>query len=196
MTYEKKIWTDQNVERPKTYEMTHNVDGSITLTESFGNVVDLGTPVNAQNMNHIENALALCDLTQYDASVTYSTGEWVTGVVNSKKGVFASKTDNNTGKALSNTTYWEEVQLGGGARNIGEIVASTIPLTDAGLHLLDGALITDNGAYADFVNYIAGLYDDDPTADYFETEANWQTAVTTYGVCGKFVYDSVNNTVI
>ena len=48
----------------------------------------------------------------------------------------------------------------GGARNIGEIVASTIPLTDAGLHLLDGALISGNGAYADFVNYIASLYED------------------------------------
>jgi hypothetical protein len=31
--------------------------------------------------------------------------------------------------------------------------------------------------------------------DYFCTEVEWQTAVTTYGVCGKFVYDSVNNTV-
>ncbi|WP_405316526.1 hypothetical protein [Faecalibacillus faecis] len=29
----------------------------------------------------------------------------------------------------------------------------------------------------------------------FLTEDDWQTSVTTYGVCGKFVYDSVNNTV-
>ena len=78
-------------------------------------------------------------------------------------------------------------------RNIGEIVASTIPLSDAGLHLLDGALISGSGSYADFVTYISGLVSDYP--DLFETEANWQTSVTTYGVCGKFVYDSVNNTV-
>ena len=31
--------------------------------------------------------------------------------------------------------------------------------------------------------------------DLFDTEANWQSAVTQYGVCGKFVYDSANNTV-
>lgn len=79
------------------------------------------------------------------------------------------------------------------SRNIGEIVASTIPLSDAGLHLLDGALISNVGSYAKFVNYIAGLVTDYP--DLFETEANWQNAVTTYGVCGKFVYDSTNNTV-
>lgn len=78
-------------------------------------------------------------------------------------------------------------------RNIGQIIQSTLPLTDAGLHLLDGALINGSGIYADFVTYIAGLVSTYP--DLFETESNWQTAVTTYGVCGKFVYDSVNNTV-
>lgn len=78
-------------------------------------------------------------------------------------------------------------------RNIGEVVQSTIPLTDAGLHLLDGALLQGSGAYGDFVTYIAGLVSDYP--DLFDTEANWQQAVATYGVCGKFVYDSVNNTV-
>lgn len=80
-----------------------------------------------------------------------------------------------------------------GQRNIGEIVPSIVPLTDAGFHLLDGALISGLGIYADFVTYISGLVSTYP--DLFETEANWQQSVTTYGVCGKFVYDSVNNTV-
>ena len=78
-------------------------------------------------------------------------------------------------------------------RNIGQIITSTIPLTDAGLHLLDGALIQGSGSYSAFVDYIAGLVADYP--DLFDTEANWQSAVTQYGVCGKFVYNSVNNTV-
>ena len=80
-----------------------------------------------------------------------------------------------------------------GARNIGQIIQSTIPLTDAGLHLLDGSVISGDGVYADFVTYIAGLVSTYP--DLFVSENNWQTAVTTYGVCGKFVYDSTNNTV-
>lgn len=78
-------------------------------------------------------------------------------------------------------------------RNIGEIVPSMLPLTDAGLHLLDGSLISGAGTYAEFVTYIAGLVSTYP--DSFETEANWQASVSAYGVCGKFVYDSVNNTV-
>ena len=80
----------------------------------------------------------------------------------------------------------------GSQRNIGEIVASTIPLTDAGLHLLDGSLIQGDGIYSAFVTYIAGL---DLTANYFCTEQEWQQSITDYGVCGKFVYDSTNNTV-
>ena len=79
------------------------------------------------------------------------------------------------------------------SRNIGQIIQSTIPLTDAGLHLLDGSLVLGDGIYSDFVDYIASIYD--ASANYFCSEADWQTSVTTYGVCGKFVYDSVANTV-
>ena len=78
-------------------------------------------------------------------------------------------------------------------RNLGQIIESIVPLTDAGLHLLDGSLINGSGIYSAFVDAIADLETDYP--DLFETEANWQSAVTTYGVCGKFVYDSVANTV-
>lgn len=53
----------------------------------------------------------------------------------------------------------EESGQGGAPRNIGEIVSSTLPLIDAGLHLLDGSLIP-RGVYADFVDYIEELYDE------------------------------------
>ena len=74
------------------------------------------------------------------------------------------------------------------SRNIGEIVASTVPLTDAGLHLLDGTQLSGSGIYADFVDYIGDLYNSGDYTAIFDTEANWQAAVTANGVCGKFVY--------
>ena len=46
------------------------------------------------------------------------------------------------------------------SRNIGEIVQSTIPLSDAGLHLLDGSLL-QYGSYKAFIDYIAHLYNRD-----------------------------------
>jgi hypothetical protein len=57
MAYIKNTWVDQEVERPKTYEMVNNSDGSVTLVDSFGLVSELGTPVNADNMNHIEEGI-------------------------------------------------------------------------------------------------------------------------------------------
>lgn len=75
-----------------------------------------------------------------------------------------------------------------------QIIQSPVPLTDANLHLLDGALLSGDGAYADYVAMMGALYNADPTATCWTTESNWQTSLTTYGECGKFVFDSVNNT--
>lgn len=130
---------------------------------------------------------------EYDSATEYCSTSVVKAVEGGKVILYHSLADGNVGNALSDTTKWEEVQLGGNTRCIGEIVTSTIPLSDAGLHLLDGALISGTGAYADFVDYIAGIYNS--SLNYFCTEAQWQASVSQYGVCGKFVYDSVNNTV-
>ena len=82
------------------------------------------------------------------------------------------------------------------SRNIGETVFSLIPLTDAGLHLLDGSLISNNGIYSAFYNYMLNLYGDGTNPpNYFTDETSWQNSVTTYGVCGKFVIDTTNQTV-
>jgi hypothetical protein len=75
-----------------------------------------------------------------------------------------------------------------------QIIQSPVPLTDANLHLLDGALLSGSGAYSAYVAMMGELYNTDPTATCWTDEATWQTSVTTYGECGKFVYDSVNNT--
>ena len=79
--------------------------------------------------------------------------------------------DSNTYYTCTDTgeLYLGEIAIGKPApfRNVGEIVSSVVPLTDAGLHLLDGSLILGGGIYDEFVDYIAGLYLENPTADYF-----------------------------
>lgn len=130
---------------------------------------------------------------EYDSATEYCSTSVVKAVEGGKVVLYHSLADGNVGNALSDTTKWEEVQLGGNTRCIGEIVTSTIPLSDAGLHLLDGTLISGSGIYADFVTYIAGIYNS--SLNYFCTEAQWQASVSQYGVCGKFVYNSTNNTV-
>lgn len=81
MAYTKNVWTDQQVERPRTYTVTENQDNTITLQDAFGVATDLGTPVNATNMNHIEEGIEQCytDLVQRK-STTSATGNNTTPV--------------------------------------------------------------------------------------------------------------------
>lgn len=91
--------------------------------------------------------------------------------------------------------YWKDIENQDTTSLIpNQIIQSPVPLTDANLHLLDGALLSGSGAYADYVTMMRELYTADPTATCWTDEATWQASVTTYGECGKFVYDSVNNT--
>lgn len=73
----------------------------------------------------------------------------------------------------------------------GEIFYSLLPITDNGAHLLDGSLLT-HSEYGEFVDYVAAMQTEHPTL--FTDETSWQNSVTAYGVCGKFVYDSTNQT--
>ena len=89
-----------------------------------------------------------------------------------------------------NAANWELVNLQelktnieSAKRNIGELVFSSVPLTDAGLKLADGSIIASNGAYADFYNYIVSLYNASSPAVIAGTAAD----------TGKYVYDSANS---
>lgn len=81
----------------------------------------------------------------------------------------------------------------GGSMPVGSIISSAIPLTDAGVHLLDGGLISTVGVYADFATLLNTLVQ----AGYNLTctQAQFDADVTRTGNCGKFVIDTTNNTI-
>ena len=68
-------------------------------------------------------------------------------------------------------------------RNIGEIIKSLVPLTDAGLHLLDGAVLSRSGIYSDFVDYMVNLYNTLPKGSNIATVG---TITHTDGVISGF----------
>ena len=74
------------------------------------------------------------------------------------------------------------------SHSVGEVIYSALPITDSGLHLMDGSLIPAGGAYDEFVQYVASLQSLCP--DVFVTETEWQEIFAQYGSCGKFVYSS------
>ncbi|MBC8588103.1 hypothetical protein [Paratissierella segnis] len=57
MAYEPTIWKDRAVEKPKTYTIQDNGDGTVTLIPMPGIVTEEGTPVNANNLNKLEQGL-------------------------------------------------------------------------------------------------------------------------------------------
>ncbi|MEG2291608.1 MAG: hypothetical protein RSA29_04365 [Clostridium sp.] len=57
MAYIKTVWKDRIVEKPRTYDVTNNPDGSITLTPKLGLITEEGTPISASNMNNIEDGI-------------------------------------------------------------------------------------------------------------------------------------------
>lgn len=65
------------------------------------------------------------------------------------------------------STEFVQTAIASALRNICELVWSIFPLSDSGLHLLDGAVLTQSGVYSDFVKYIASKFNEArPTAVY------------------------------
>ena len=131
---------------------------------------------------------------EYDANTEYNTYD----IVNNQGVLYISIQDVNKNHQLSDGNWWSvyfDPNETNAKRDIGEMVFSLLPLSSTDLHLADGSLIQNNGIYVEFCNYIADLYASGDADSCFCSEIEWQASVNTYGVCGKFVYDSVNATV-
>ena len=145
---------------------------------------------NTTNTLYVGNTATNLDLRGYDTRPKYDGGylallaDLPNKATSSTPGIV--QPDNSTITVDANGVITSNVLT----RNVGEIVHSLVPLTDAGLHLLDGAWIDANGSYADFVTYILSLYTDYP--DLFTDETGYNNSITNYGVCGKFYYDQTN----
>jgi hypothetical protein len=76
---------------------------------------------------------------------------------------------------------------------VGAVFASALPLTDSSVHLLDGSTISQTGIYEQFAVYLKSLRD----AGYKITctQSEFDTSVSTYGQCGKFVINDNTKTI-
>lgn len=81
MAYTKTVWKDRNIQKPNTFQVQNNPDGTITLIPAPGTITEKGTPVNAVNMNKIEDGIY-----NLDAALT-------------------NKVDKISGKGLSTNDY-------------------------------------------------------------------------------------------
>lgn len=157
------------------------------ITASVTTVADNISSINTTSTHIGDITDAVTHLSDIQAAPGYAeeAKDWATKMDGMVDGDYSAKWYANNAR-----TIVEEI---GSSRHLGEIVKSLVPLYDTALHLLDGSLIEDTDLYHDFIEFIAGLSVSNPSL--FLTEAAWQTQVTTYGTCGKFVWNSTNRTV-
>lgn len=136
-----------------------------------GYTTNVGTVTSVNNISPVSGDVTLSIPTVNNPTITLTQG----GVT---KGSFTLN------QASGDTIDFDAG--GGSSRNIGEIIQSTIPLTDAGLHLLDGSLISGSGSYSAFVDYIGNLNNIIPVSEYVYNVSTTGTLSNNNGVLSGF----------
>lgn len=95
MAYEPLLWKNREVERPRTFTIVDNPDGTKTLIPAEGNIAEQGTPIMATNMNRIENQLVVLDertINMYSMTDGPKTKDYPIGHLNDLKetGLFST----------------------------------------------------------------------------------------------------------
>lgn len=111
MAYVKNNWVDR--EGTTRYFEAVDADGAKIFTPDYTQVTELGTPVNADNMNHIEEGIEAGSFTKFNLTTTYAKDDLVTVIEDALPAIYKSLQDNNIGNALSDSAYWEKISLVG-----------------------------------------------------------------------------------
>lgn len=155
---------------------------AVTPTQQFPTLPEM-TGVH-KVLSYQQNYLLQQGVAEWDSATTYYTNSFCS--VNGT--LFVSNSDDNiNNNPASDSINWTEYSRSGAY--IGQTVFSLDPLVESDLHLLDGTVLPASGIYQDFIDrHIVPLFQNYPQR--FCTEAEWQQAVSTYGVCGKYVYNA------
>lgn len=147
MAYIPNIWVDR--EGTTRYFETVEKDGAKIFTPDYSQLTEIGTPVNADNMNHIEEGIAAGSFTKYDSNTVYQINDLVTSFEGSDLKVYKSLKSENYNNPVIDTTYWEEVALGGGSSGFSLFDTRTLdyelPFEQSEGWALQGTYVYKNG---------------------------------------------------
>lgn len=106
MAYERTVWKNREVEKPRTFTKVDNPDGTITLTPAEGNIIEPGTPIIASNMNKIEDEIELLDT--HPSSIASPTS---LGHVKIGSGINVDSSGVISVPLIKNVTVYDELEL-------------------------------------------------------------------------------------
>lgn len=76
---------------------------------------------------------------------------------------------------------------------LGSIISTAFVTNEAGLHLLDGSSLAQDGIYSEFCNFIKERIAADPSSVPTCAIAEYVMSMSQYGQCGKFVINDTNS---
>ena len=121
-----KTWIDHVVQRPKTYTITDNPDGTKTLADAPGEVVQQGTPMSATNFNAMEAGISDAHTAkQVFLQFWLNFRRWLESKIAAIEGLIAS----NTASIGSHASAISAIQTGAAtsATNISKLEADDTP---------------------------------------------------------------------
>lgn len=195
MAYTPNIWVDR--EGTTRYFETVEKDGAKIFTPDYSQLTEIGTPVNADNMNHIEEGIAAGSFTKYDSNTVYQINDLVTSFEGSELKVYKSLKSENYNNPVTDVTYWEEVALGGGGGlELGDIGIAPLGIdeTENKRRYLNGQVIIQD-QFEGFTAKLKSAIQLYPSLAC--SESDWQTTatMTVGGQVGKFVVDDEAGTI-
>ena len=132
-------------------------------------------------------------LITYDSTETYGLNSIVFNIEEEGVALYQSLIADNTGNALTDTTKWKKLELGGGGA--GQPIGSLFWSFATADYVPEYALACDGTEYA--ASLFPGLWNDYLTAETPKlqtcTYEEYQQEITQYGACAKFAVDTTLN---
>lgn len=106
MAYRRIHWKDRRVERPRTFAVTQNADGTRTLEDAPGEITQEGTALSAENLNRADEAVQ-----HYSIAFDMLAG-WVHGLLMQKRALTDEEIDLAIARADGGTDGTDTAELG------------------------------------------------------------------------------------
>ena len=178
-----------------TYTTNLNLYNTNMLTDG-NDTFDFTRDINDNN-DKIDAFAGKVSIKNYSSNDTYKKDDIVMSIVDDDVKLFKSLVNNNVGNAITNETYWQKVELGGGGGfEIGDIGIAPLGIDETkNLRRYANGQVIVQSQFQSFTTKLKNAVALYPSLVC--TEAEWQTTATLSvgGQVGKFVIDDTAGTI-